>query len=285
MVARIQTREEIGAIVTQARDAGRKIGLVPTMGGLHQGHLSLVSQMLDACDVVIVSIYVNPTQFSAQEDLARYPRSFEADCQALDALSQNIYVYAPDSLYHQDNATMITPQGAALPLEGQYRPHFFTGVATAVFHLLHDVPADLAIFGEKDFQQLAVIRQMVRDFHLPITIMQGPTIRDASGLALSSRNQYLSDDQLRQAPKLYEQMRQSAVNIANGMDVLHACDVAKDALMQNGFGVCDYFVWCDPETLAPVTIIQPDSRLLAAVWLGNTRLIDNASFQLLCIAQ
>ena len=285
MVAIYKTRDEIGAVIKQARKRGQSVGLVPTMGGLHQGHLSLVSALLPGCDLVIVSIYVNPTQFSQDEDLATYPRTFEADCLALEALGAQICIFAPDSLYHDDNATMISPQGAAVPLEGKFRPHFFAGVATAVFHLFQAVPADVAIFGEKDFQQLAVIRQMVRDLHLPITIEQGPTIREASGLAHASRNQYLSEDERRIAPKLYAQMRQSAMDIANGMTVQDACDKAEKTLAHHGFAGFDYFVWCDPVTLAPVDRMCDDSRLFVAVRLGKTRLIDNAAYRELCTAQ
>lgn len=267
------------------RKAGHSIALVPTMGGLHGGHLSLVAAALTTHDKVVVSIYVNPTQFAKHEDLADYPRTMTEDEAALSRFGDRVSIFAPDSLYHEDHATMIVPQGAALPLEGAHRPHFFTGVATVVFKLFQAVPADSAFFGEKDYQQLAVIRQMVRDLSLPIVILKVPTMRNASGLALSSRNRYLTEEQSAIAPQLYREMRACAQVVAGGLAWQDACDGAKDRLIAAGFASVDYFMFCEADSLAPATVVTDSSRLLVAVWLGKTRLIDNESYRLLCIAQ
>ena len=285
MVSLYTERDMMRRLVQTAREKAQSVALVPTMGGLHDGHLALVKQVLPLYDLVIVSIYINPTQFASGEDLDRYPRTLEADCAALAQCDDKICVFAPSSLYEPDNATMISVTGAALPLEGVYRPHFFNGVATAVFHLFQAVPADAAIFGEKDFQQLAVIRQMVRDLYLPITILQAPTMRADDGLALSSRNSYLSADERSRAPRLYQQMIICAKQVAEGIAPDVACDNAKTSLISQGFDRIDYFEWCDPVSLAPEITVQAQSRLLVGVWLGKTRLIDNDSFQNLCNAQ
>lgn len=278
--------------VTQAQAAVRawradrqKVALVPTMGGLHEGHLALVAAALESHDQVVTSLYVNPTQFAANEDLDHYPRTMAADQAALARFGDRVSLFAPQTLYGDGHATMITPQGAALPLEGVHRPHFFAGVATVVFKLFQAVPAHSAFFGEKDFQQLAVIRQMVRDFQLPITIESVPTVRAADGLALSSRNAYLSAKERAQAPRLYQQMTACAKAIAAGAEVQIACDAALAELRSAGFTKVDYFVFCDGQTLQGADLIAPTSRLLAAAWLGETRLIDNESYQKLCNAQ
>lgn len=279
------TTAQVQQAVNIWRTQGQKVALVPTMGGLHEGHLALVEAALASHDRVVTSLYVNPTQFAAHEDLDNYPRTMAADKAALARFGERVSLFAPQSLYGDDHATMITPQGAALPLEGVHRPHFFSGVATVVFKLFQAVPAHSAYFGEKDFQQLAVIRQMVRDFQLPITIESVPTVRAADGLALSSRNAYLSPEERANASQLYQQMKACAKAIAAGVAVQTACDAALKALKDAGFAKVDYFVFCDAHTLQVADKIEKTSRLLAAIWLGETRLIDNASYQELCIAQ
>ncbi len=170
-------------------------------------------------------------------------------------------------------------------LEGVHRPHFFTGVATVVFRLFQIVPANAAYFGEKDFQQLAVIKQMVRDFDLPIKITPVSTSRADDGLALSSRNSYLDKAERQVATQLYAEMKKAAQNVKNGMAPAQSCQTAVSALQAHGFDNCDYFVWCDPQTLEEVADVRSQSRLMAAIWLGNTRLIDNDYYDNLCSAQ
>ena len=284
MVTIFRETNKITAQLQQWQSAGLSVGLVPTMGSLHAGHLALVKAAVAHHDKVVVSIYVNPTQFAAHEDLDNYPRSFEADCSALAAYGDDVCVFAPVSLYGDSHSTMISPQGVALGLEGDHRPHFFTGVATVVFRLFQAVPANRAYFGEKDYQQLAVIKQMVRDFDLPIDIASVPTVRQAEGLALSSRHAYLQADEFDIAKCLYQEMIRSAHAIKQGMAVAESVAQAKLALQKAGFGKIDYLIWCDAHQLRPVTDIRDDSRLLVAIWLGKTRLIDNDSFKTLCDA-
>ena len=289
MVALIHKLDDINQAVKNWQAQGQKVALVPTMGGLHEGHLALVRAARAAYQHVVVSIYVNPTQFAAGEDFDHYPRQLAQDCAAVATCGDNITIFAPDSLYEAGHATMITPQGAALPWEGVHRPHFFSGVATVVYRLFQAVPADIAYFGEKDYQQIAVIKQMVKDLSLPILIAAVPTIRADDGLALSSRNSYLSDEERALAPRLYGEMRRCAIALLEGKTPMDACqDACQDAcasLQSQGFGEIDYFAWCDPITLAPQEMVSADSRLLVAVWLGQTRLIDNASYENLCNAQ
>lgn len=276
---------EVQEAVAAWRKGGLSVALVPTMGGLHEGHLALVEAALASHDRVVTSLYVNPTQFAAHEDLDHYPRNLVADQQALALFGDRVSLYAPQTLYGPGHATMITPKGAALPLEGVHRPHFFAGVATVVFKLFQAVPADSAFFGEKDFQQLAVIRQMVRDFQLPIRIESVATVRAQDGLALSSRNAYLTEAERGCASRLYQQMRACAQAIAAGAERQSACDGALAKLAEAGFREVDYFAFCDPQTLELTDKIEASSRLLVAIWLGETRLIDNESFEKLCTAQ
>lgn len=280
-----ETSDDVRQAVIGWRASGLRTALVPTMGNLHDGHLALVEAACKAHDKVIVSLYVNPTQFAAHEDLDSYPRTLAQDKEALAAYGAKVSLFAPESLYQEGHQTMIVPQGAALPLEGAHRPQFFTGVATVVYLLFQAVPAHSAYFGEKDFQQLAVIRQMVADFALPITICSVPTIRAADGVALSSRNGYLSEQDRQIAPALYQQMQDCAQAIARGISYEQACYEACEHLQRAGFGKIDYFAFHNPKTLMPADDITGETRLMAALWLGNTRLIDNDSVQNLCIAQ
>ena len=195
------------------REAGDTICLVPTMGAIHDGHLALVIAAKKTAKRVVVSIYVNPTQFAAGEDFGSYPRDFQADQQALEVAGGVDAIYAPPVMYRDQHATHIVPSGVALPMEGESRPNFFTGVATIVFKLFQHVPPDYAIFGEKDFQQLAVLRQMVADLNLPVSLITHPTVRESDGLALSSRNQYLSAKQRAIAPVLYQILGKTAAAV------------------------------------------------------------------------
>ncbi len=273
----IRDKEQIQALVASYRASGLLVAVVPTMGGLHDGHLSLVREAAKTADRIILTIYVNPTQFAAHEDLDSYPRQLEADLAACKELGLVDAIYAPQVMYHDTHATMVAPAGAAEMLEGEARPHFFTGVATIVLKLFHHVPADEAYFGEKDYQQLCVIRQMVRDLDIPIRIEAVPTARASDGLALSSRNAYLSEGERAIAPQLYQEMRQAAHALLSGEDVGAVCNTMASSLTDAGFASIDYIALRDPERLAEVDIVAPDTRLLVAATLGTTRLIDNAA--------
>jgi pantoate--beta-alanine ligase len=259
------------------RGKREKIALVPTMGALHDGHLALVRLARRRARRVIVSIFVNPAQFAPHEDLTTYPRTFAADIAAL-AREKVDLVWAPavKHMYPADFATRIVPQGpAAVGLEDAFRPHFFAGVATVVGKLLIQCLPDLAVFGEKDFQQLKVVTRLVEDLDIPVKIIAAPTVREADGLALSSRNAYLSATERAAAPALYRALRQTGARIAQGQPIAAAVAEGRAELERAGFSV-DYFEARDAQTLAPAASAQPGSlRLLAAARLGKTRLIDN----------
>ena len=271
------TPDDMGRAVSDWRTAGDTVCLVPTMGAIHDGHLALVTAGKKAANRVVVSIYVNPTQFVAGEDFDSYPRNLQADQQALEAAGGVDAIYAPPVMYRDQHATHIVPSGAALPMEGELRPHFFSGVATIVFKLFQHVPADYAIFGEKDFQQLAVLRQMVDDLNLSISLIAHPTVRESDGLALSSRNQYLSAKQRAIAPVLYQTLTESAAKIMAGSAIQPSLDKAKHQLLTSGFTKIDYLDLRDATTLAPSLSAKGDDRLFVAAWLGETRLIDNCA--------
>lgn len=273
MPSLITTRTAIYKQILDWRAAGLTTALVPTMGGIHAGHLALMDAAQQHADKVVVSIYVNPTQFAAGEDFDRYPRQMTADCELIDSRADCIF--APTTLYADTHATMVTPTGAALGLEAANRPHFFTGVATIVLKLFNQMPVDVAVFGEKDFQQLAVIKQMVRDFDLPIEIIGHPTIRDADGLALSSRNSYLTAGERPVAAQLYQTLTNCAAAIRAGADIATTLVTAQDELIHAGFTTVDYLTICDSLTLSPVTDITGPTRLLVAARLGEVRLLDN----------
>ena len=254
------------------KTTGAKIGFVPTMGALHAGHLDLVKRAKALTDKVVVSIFVNPLQFAPSEDLDRYPRDEAGDVAKLEAAGCDL-VYLPtvDALYPRGFVSRIEMSGPALGLETDFRPQFFSGVATVVMKLFNQVGADVAVFGEKDFQQLAVVRAMARDFDLNLDVVGAPTTRETDGLALSSRNAYLSPQERAVAPELHRQLQL----IAASADPDAAIEAAKAALAKVGFGKIDYIALRDAETLGPVTETTSTKRLLAALWLGKTRLIDN----------
>jgi pantoate--beta-alanine ligase len=247
------------------------------MGALHQGHLALVRQAKRRADRVAVSIFVNPTQFAPTEDLASYPRTWEADLATLAPLQVDA-IWAPSvaAMYPEGFATRITPGGPALAgLEDKFRPHFFGGVCTVVAKLLLQVQPDVAIFGEKDYQQLLVVRRLVADLAIPTEIVGLPTVREADGLALSSRNAYLSVAERATAPRLNAVLTATAKSIHTGASAETALASAKNNLASAGFLV-DYLQVRNARTLARATGMKDGPlRLLAAVWLGKTRLIDN----------
>ena len=223
----LHKKTDMVAVTKAWQGSGETVCLVPTMGNIHRGHLALIEKARKTAARVVVSIYVNPTQFGTNEDFDSYPRTIDADFDVIAAEGGCDVIYAPTGIYDAAHATNIIPSGVALPMEGEARPQFFAGVATVVSKLFNHVPADFAIFGEKDFQQLAVIRQMVRDLDINIAILAHPTIREADGLALSSRNQYLTSAQRRLAPQIYAQMLHTSALINSGTDITAAIDEAK----------------------------------------------------------
>ena len=271
---RVRSVAELRAETNIWKTNGAKIGFVPTMGALHAGHLDLVKRAKRLADKVVVSIFVNPLQFAPSEDLDRYPRDEAGDVAKLEAAGCDL-VYLPtvDALYPRGFVSRIEMSGPALGLETDFRPQFFSGVATVVMKLFNQVGADLAVFGEKDFQQLAVVRVMARDFDLGLDIIGAPTTREADGLALSSRNAYLSPPERAVAPELHRQLQL----IAASPDPDAAIEDAKAALTKLGFGKIDYISLRDADTLGLVSESTTAKRLLAALWLGKTRLIDNIS--------
>lgn len=258
------------------RAEGLLSAVVPTMGALHEGHVTLVREGLKHADRVMATIFVNPKQFAAHEDLGRYPRTEASDvAQLAEAGAHLVFAPPPDEIYPPGFATGITMTGAAKAgLEDKFRPHFFDGVATIVAKLFTQSQADFAMFGEKDYQQLMVVTRMARDLDLPITVVGVPTVREASGLALSSRNAYLSKTEHHQAAILYQRLTAAAEKIRAGQKPTRATTAARRSLTTMGFRV-DYVAARNAETLALPKEPDEPLRLLAAVWLGNTRLIDN----------
>lgn len=260
------------------RKAGRSVALVPTMGALHAGHISLVKAMKTAGHSVVASIFVNPTQFAPNEDFSKYPRTFEDDLQLLEQAGGEA-VFAPQvaEMYPDGFATTVSLDGPAkVGLEDKFRPTHFAGVATIVTKLLLQALPDVAIFGEKDFQQLAVIRRFVRDLDIPVEILGGPTLRESDGLAMSSRNVYLSPAERQTATTVHRALNTAATDIRNGMHPEQAEVVASEMLQAAGF-VVDYVAVRDAASLAPPHAgAKPETlRILAAAKLGKTRLIDN----------
>ena len=265
--------------VSQWRGQSQKIGLVPTMGALHDGHAALVRQSTEQCDRTVVSIFVNPTQFAPHEDFATYPRNEDADLALLAGLGADlVYMPAATDMYAPGFSTSVRVASLTEGLCGVTRPHFFQGVATVVTKLLLQCLPDSAYFGEKDYQQLQVVRRMVRDLDIPVSIVGVPTVREADGLALSSRNAYLSPQERQIAPVLNQVLHQVAERLRRGSDAAAATAWGREQLSAARFGPIDYLAVCDADTLAPVEgALTPgrSARILAAAFLGKTRLIDN----------
>jgi pantoate--beta-alanine ligase len=264
------------AALAPCRKAGEAVALVPTMGALHAGHLSLVAEAGKRAPCVVVSLFVNPTQFAPHEDFAAYPRDEAGDLKKLEGSAAR-FVYAPSvsEMYPPGDATTISVKGPALGLESEARPHFFAGVATVVAKLLIQAAPDAAIFGEKDYQQLLVVCRLAADLALPTQIIGAPVIREADGLALSSRNVYLSPQERRQAPALHAALLAAAQNFVEGQAREAAEAEARAALLKAGFAAVDYVAIRDAETLEPLADTNRPGRVLAAARLGKTRLIDN----------
>ena len=255
---------------------GGRLALVPTMGALHAGHMALVAEASARADHVAASIFVNPTQFGPGEDLSRYPRQEQQDLAMLEQAGCDL-VWMPgvEDVYPDGFSTTVEVHGVSDRWEGEARPGHFEGVATVVAKLLLAVRPDVAVFGDKDFQQLAVIRRMVTDLGIPVEIVGLPTVRERDGLALSSRNAYLSPEERRRAVALPNALKAARAVIAGGGSIGPALKEAKQALIDAGFLKIDYVALVDAETLEPVEAPQGEMRLIAAATIGTTRLIDN----------
>lgn len=267
---------DLRARVVLWRKAGERVGLVPTMGSLHEGHLTLVRAAKKDGTRAVATLFVNPTQFGPNEDLAAYPRDESADRRLLGEARADL-LFAPDvgEMYPQGFATTITVAGLTEHLCGPHRPGHFAGVATVVCKLLNQAGADRAYFGEKDFQQLQVIRRMARDLDIATEIVGVPTVRDSDGLALSSRNRYLSPAERSQAAAFPRLLREAAAALADGREAAAELEKVREGLTAAGFRKIDYVTLADSEALQPLARAARPSRLVAAVWLGRTRLIDN----------
>ncbi|BCM17762.1 pantoate--beta-alanine ligase [Mesorhizobium sp. J8] len=260
------------------RRNGASVAVVPTMGALHEGHLSLVRAALQTADRVIVTLFVNPKQFNSAADLAAYPRTENEDAAKLVPLGAHL-LYAPhgEEMYPAGFATTVSVSGVSEGLCGAFRPGHFEGVATVVAKLFLQTGADFGFFGEKDFQQLQLVRRMVRDLDIPITVVACPTVREADGLALSSRNVRLSPAERAVAPKLPSVLSETAELLARGSPVLSTLAAAREAILAAGYREVEYLELCDEAELRPTTLLERPARLLVAAWLGGTRLIDNVA--------
>lgn len=275
------TLEMLRNSLARLRAQGATVGLVPTMGALHEGHLTLVRRAREACDHVVASIFVNPTQFGPNEDLDAYPRQLAHDTEMLEAEGcALLWAPTPDAMYPDGFVTSITVSGVSEGLCGARRPGHFDGVATVVCKLFNQVAPEMAFFGEKDWQQLAVIRAMARDLDLtapnPSSIIAVPTVREADGLAMSSRNRYLSAADREAAATLPRAMREAIARIGAGEDVAPTLAALEEAILGAGFSAVDYAVLADAASMTALDRLgQAPARLLVAARIGTTRLIDN----------
>ena len=263
--------------VAKLRGQGKKVGLVPTMGALHRGHLSLVEAAFEECDACVATIFVNPAQFGPSEDLDKYPRTLDADLDALATLGVQIaFVPEAAAVYGPRHATWVEVGSVAEPLEGECRPGHFRGVATIVLKLFNMAGADVAYFGQKDYQQAQVIRRMAEDLNVPVQIRVCPIIREPDGLAMSSRNAYLDAEERQQAVSLCDSLCRAEALIANGeTNAERIRETIEEILVQRGKGQIEYVALADPETLEPVASITGETLIALAVRIGKTRLIDN----------
>ena len=270
-----RTRQELDAVLAALRRGGATLSLVPTMGALHEGHMALVARARQDGSRCIASIFVNPLQFSQTEDLQRYPRDEAGDLQKLeDAGCDAVWLPSVETMYPPGDATIVDLAGPAIGWEGDARPGHFRGVATVVTKLFGQTRPDAACFGEKDFQQLQVIRRIARDLCLGVRIIGVPTLRDADGLAMSSRNRFLSPADRGRAPLLHAELSRIAAALRAGSAAETSLHEARARLAAHGLLV-DYLALVDGETLARIPVPQPGARLIAAARLGNVRLLDN----------
>lgn len=263
--------------VLEARRKGMKIGLVPTMGALHRGHLSLVKASSSDCDYTTVTIFVNPIQFGPGEDFEKYPRNLDQDMELLEGLGVDmVFAPNPEDVFSPTHSTYVLPPKVAEPLEGELRPTHFRGVATIVLKLFQIIPADVAFFGQKDFQQSRVIQDMVADLSLPVAVQVCPIVRESDGLALSSRNAYLSDAERQQAVSISRGLRLAARMVQDGLtDANSIKDAVIAHLKQAGIERIEYVSLANPQTLKPVEVATAGTMALVAAYSGSTRLIDN----------
>lgn len=276
----LNTLDQVDRFVDQARSSGQTIGVVPTMGALHPGHLSLAEHSLRETDQTIVTIFVNPTQFAAGEDLDQYPRTLDADVAKLEALAggEQITVFAPatETMYPADCTSAVVPPAICKKLEGEFRPSHFAGVATIVLKILNITRADKAFFGQKDFQQVAVVKRMVKDLNVPTEICACPIVRAPDGLALSSRNVYLSSEEREVALTIHRTLNEIESQVKEGQrDGFEVITEMRQRLIDGGVDSIDYAVIAHPETLETSDPIQLPAVALIAVHVGNTRLLDN----------
>jgi pantoate--beta-alanine ligase len=270
------TVAEIRQALAPLRREGKKIGLVPTMGALHEGHLSLVRESRAQCDATVVWIYVNPSQFGPREDLSKYPRTLQSDLDALEREGTDFVLAPSDSeVYAPGHSTWVEVGEAAELLEGQCRPGHFRGVATVVLKMFNMIQPDVAYFGHKDYQQTLVVRRMTADLNVPVEIRVCPTVREPDGLAMSSRNAYLSPNARRQAPVLWQSLELAARLAAEGETDAAAVARQMKELILTADSQIDYIALVDPETLEPVDSIVAPTLVALAVKIENTRLIDN----------
>ena len=265
------------AAVRELQRAGRSVGLVPTMGALHEGHLSLVGRAKSECDVVLATIFVNPTQFAPHEDFSKYPRTLESDLAALAAANCDlVFVPSREEMYPPDASAFIEPPAVAQPLEGVFRPGHFRAVATVVLKLFNIIPADRAYFGQKDFQQALVIQRLVADLNVPVQVVVCPIVREPDGLAMSSRNRYLSSSERQQGLALSRALNAIREKVRLGeRDAALLKGEMQETLEAAGIERVDYATIADPQTLAEVMRIERPAVALIAAFIGATRLIDN----------
>ncbi len=281
-MAEVRTRAALQEATGAWRREGLRIGFVPTMGALHAGHLSLIEKAKENADRVVASIFVNPAQFAPGEDFDTYPRQEIEDLQALVMAGCDL-VYLPTvaEMYPDGSSTNVRVEGLSDLLDGRFRPHFFYGVTTVVARLFLHVQPDVAVFGEKDFQQLQIIRHMVRDLGFPIAVIGGDTKRDADGLAQSSRNQYLTAPERRIAGAMFAALHRASTRLALGAMPGAVLEEARMFIQRSGFQKLDYVSLVDPDRLTDLPDVPipigTTARLLGAAWLGRTRLIDNIS--------
>jgi len=276
-VKRIQTIAEMKAACRQAQRNGKTLGFVPTMGALHEGHLSLVRASKSRCDVTAVSIFVNPLQFGPAEDLDKYPRNWERDAQLLDELGVDLlFVPGADEMYPRGSRTYVLVEDLSDKLDGASRPGHFRGVATVVAKLFEIVRPDYAFFGQKDAAQVAVLRKMVSDLNLDVELVVRPIVRENDGLAMSSRNAYLTPEQRQQALVLNGSlMRVQTAADAGECDAARLIAIGKQAIAEEPGARLDYFAIVDPDTLDPVADVSHGALVAVAAYVGSTRLIDN----------
>ena len=273
----VTDRGTLSQVLRKARAAGQVIGLVPTMGALHEGHVSLVRRSVTQCDFTVVAVFVNPKQFGPDEDFARYPRTLAADLQLLGRERADI-VFAPtvDQIYRPGFSTYVEPPDVAKPLEGRCRPGHFRGVATVVLKLFQLIPADVAFFGQKDYQQVRVIQTMAQDLDVPIRVEVCPTVREPDGLAMSSRNRYLTAAERQQSLALFRSLERASQLARRGERSAATIHQEMWSVLESaGITRIDYVALVDPVNLADVVAVQDSTMALVAAFVGGTRLIDN----------